>query len=84
MTEAQRHWPWGGGPSDEAEFQLDIWMGRMECVAWAMLLGIPGSVEGRNEIGLKEGIFVVHQNFVSFFRELALCLDSIFVFYQLV
>ena len=28
-----------------------------------MLLGIPGSVEGRNEIDLKEGIFVVYQNF---------------------
>ena len=24
VTEAQRHWPWGGGPSDEPEFQLDM------------------------------------------------------------
>lgn len=49
-----------------------------------MLLGIPGSVEGRNEIGLKEGIFVVHQNFLFPSSESWLCLDSIFVFYKLV
>ena len=28
------------------------------------LLGIPGSVEGGNEIGFKEGMFVVHHKLV--------------------
>lgn len=84
VTEAQRHWPWGGGPSDEPEFQLDMggenWVCSLGYAPW-------NSWEcGRKKWDWPQGrdICRAPEFSVSFFRELALCLDSIFVFYKLV
>ena len=33
-------------------------MGRIVCVAWIKLLGIPRNVGGRNKMGFKEGMFI--------------------------
>ena len=37
-------------------------MGGIICVALTGFLGSPGNVEGRNEVGFKEGMCIAHQN----------------------
>ena len=44
-------------------------MGGIVCVAWIRLLGIPRNVEGRYEIGFKEGMFIAPKNLLFSFLE---------------
>ena len=44
------------------------------CVACIRLLGIPGHVEGGNEIDFKEGMFVVHHKLLFLLKIVGLLL----------
>ena len=50
-------------------------MGRIVCVAWIKLLGIPRNVGGRNKMGFKEGMFIApKKSSVSFFKSVDILL----------
>ena len=50
-------------------------MGRIVCVAWIRLLGIPRNVEGRNKMRFKEGMFITPKKPpISFFKSVDILL----------
>ena len=53
------------------------------CVAWIRLLGIPGNMEGGNEVGFGEGMFISYQNLLFPSSDVGFFLSTMCVFYQL-